>query len=175
MIDGGQIVADANDDKRLDGRRGYNCLSISFPNSLMFHRFQQNNVGVDWPILVIHPIVMAHKKSLFCKHNAADAKISSVADNELGKIESFVGMFDEITGHTSRADQKLKSWDPTDVQAEVLIEGVIDPSYIHSVVFPGAASKNLSTEILGDRKAYVNDRRGLYATRRYYRTWGAGV
>jgi ssDNA thymidine ADP-ribosyltransferase, DarT len=175
LIDKGQVAAAVNDDMRLDGRRGFNCLSVSFPNSLMFHRFQQNNVGVDWPILVIHPAVMAHKETLFCKHNAADARISSKANDDLKTLAAFNEMFEEIPNHTSRADQKLKNCDPTDVQAEVLIQGVIEPEYIFGIVFPGAASKNISLHLIGDKKAYINDRRGLYATRGYYRTWGPGA
>ena len=175
QIDNGQIAAEINDDLRLDGRRGFNCLSIAFPNSLMFHRFQQNNVGVDWPILVVNPLVMAHKHTLFCKHNAADSRISCKSDGELGSLASLAGLFEEISGHKSREDQKLKNCDPTDVQAEVLIPGVIEPQYIHAVVFPSVAAKNVSAPFMGEKTSYVNDRRGLYATRRYYRTWGAGA
>ena len=140
----------------------------------MFHRFQQNNIGVDWPILVIHPVVMSHKPAIFCRHNAADARMSCKSDLELGSLASFAGLFDEIPGHQTREDQKLKICDPTDVQAEVLIPGVIEPQYIYAVVFPSTAAKNACAPFMVDKTSYMNDRRGLYATRRYYRTWGAG-
>ncbi|WP_197277757.1 DarT ssDNA thymidine ADP-ribosyltransferase family protein, partial [Novosphingobium sp. KN65.2] len=58
QIDSGQVAAAANDDMRLDNRRDYNCLSVAFPNCLMFYRFQNDNPGVEWPILVINRAIM---------------------------------------------------------------------------------------------------------------------
>jgi hypothetical protein len=164
-----------NDALRLDGRTTYNCLSISFPNSRMFYRFRQDNPGTDWVILLLSPILLGREGVLFCKHNAADARISGTAGCHLTTPAALRGMFEEIANHTSRADQRLKAHDPTDVQAEVLVPGVIEPALIKAVVFPSKALKEANAHLLGDRKPYVNDSRGLYANREYYRTWGAGA
>jgi hypothetical protein len=134
-----------------------------------------DNPGIEWPILVLHPVLMARKDVLFCKHNAADARISSAAAADLESLDAFKGMFDEVPGLPSRADQRLKPCDPTDVQAEVLVPGVIEPEYIYAVVFPSNVVRDRNLHHLGGRPAYINGRTGLYAKRQYYRTWGLGA
>jgi len=141
----------------------------------MFFRFQNDNPGVNWAILVINPVVMAVKRTLFCRHNAADGRMSSSAECDLTTIQAFQGMFDEIDGVSARLEQRLKLQDPTDVQAEVLIEGVIEPEYIMAVVFRTAADQAANANHLGDRKGYVHTRRGFFGTRTYYRQFGAGA
>lgn len=168
----GRVV---NDPLRLDGRAGFNCLSISFPNAPMFYRFRQEEPGSEWIILLIPPILLGREGVLFCNHNAADKRVSSKTDADLSTPAALRGMFDEIPGHPSRADQRLKPFDPTDVQAEVLIPGVIEVEWIKGVVFPSSTVKTGNVHLIGNVKPYVNDRRGLYAKREYYRTWGAGA
>jgi hypothetical protein len=92
------LASEFNDPNRLDGRTAFNCLSVSFPNSQMFYRFQMDHPDVQWPILVIHPLIMAHKEVLFCRHNAADSRISGKPACELSNLDSFKGMFEEIAG-----------------------------------------------------------------------------
>lgn len=174
VIDAHKMMCATNDPMRLDGRSSYNCTSVSFPNSPMFYRFQMQNPGIEWPILVLHPILMAQKDVLFCRHNAADARISNSSVNSLSSVTAFRGMFDEIEGLTSRADQSLKPCDPTDVQAEVLVPGIIEPEHIYAVVFPSNFVRDRNLQYLDNKKPYVNGRTGLYAKRHYYRTWGTG-
>lgn len=175
MIDGQFPSRLVNDELRLDRRTDYNCCSISFPNDPMFYRFRQRDTTKDWVILVIHPTLLAMPGVLFCKHNAANAGISGTPANQLTAVESLAGMFEPIVDGLSRADQRLKEYDPTDVQAEVMIPGAIDPRFIVGVVFPTTATRDSYVSILGERKPYVNGSRGLYANRNYYRTWGAGA
>jgi hypothetical protein len=163
-----------NDPVRWDGRQDYNCVSIAFPNAPMLYSFMQANAGVEWPILVLNPSILIEKEVLFCKHNAADKRISSQPADDLKSVSSFRQMFVELDGLPSRADQSLKTCDPTDVQAEPLVRGTIEPKYISAVVFPSA---QLSAEFkykMGTRKSILQDRTGLYANRIYYRKWGQG-
>jgi hypothetical protein len=164
-----------NDALRLDGRPGFNCLSIAFPNAPMFYRFRQDHPESDWVILLLPPILLAREGVLFCKHNAADNRISGTAECHLTTPEALRGLYEEIPGHPSRTDQRLKPFDPTDVQAEVLVAGLIEAEWIKNVIFPSAAAKVAGLHLIGNRKAHVMGRRGLYATRDYYRTWGAGA
>jgi hypothetical protein len=163
-----------NDALRWDGRQDYNCTSIAFPNAPMLYSFMQRDANIKWPIAVLSPSLLVEKDVLFCKHNAADKRISVQTSDELGSIDAFRGMFAEIGGHASRADQSLKSCDPTDVQAEVLIRGVIEPKYITSVVFPDEATSTEFKYKMGTRQSIVHGRNGLYGTRIYYRKWGLG-
>jgi len=89
-------------------------------------------------------------------------------------LTAFKGMFAEIDGVASRSDQSLKPCDPTDVQAEVLIYGVIEPKYIKGVVFPDLKTRDEFKYKIGKRPAPVDDRTGLYANRIFYRKWGKG-
>jgi hypothetical protein len=174
QIDCGQVEGATNDNIRLDGRRNHNCLSIAFPNSLMFYKFQNDNPGVEWPILVIHPILLSTRKALFCHDNAASGLISQVSDDDLGSLSALKGIFDERDGITSRADQFLKPCDPTNVQAEILIEGIIPAEAIYHVIYPSVPCQNQYASIIGNRKFNVSNRRGFYGTRQYYRQWGHG-
>lgn len=169
-------AADAitNDGLRLDGRQEYNCLSVSFPNSLMFYRFRKDNVGSEWVVLLLPPVLLGRSGALFCKHNAADSRISSTDACALSTPAALAAMFDEIPNHQSRADQRLKDKDPTDVQAEILLPGRIEPEMIKAVVFPSKATRDANLGIIGDRTPYVSDQRGMYATREYFRRWGGG-
>lgn len=173
-IDCGQIEGATNDDLRLDGRRGYNCLSIAFPNALMFHRFKMDNPHADWPILVIHPQIMARRPTLFCWDNAASNEISQAPEANLASLDSFRGLFGEREGHPARQEQFLKSCDPTNVQAEVLVEGRIPPQAIYSLIFPSIPCQQLYAAHVGNRQTLTSDRRGFYGTRGYYRQWGHG-
>lgn len=82
-------------------------------------------------------------------------------------------MFDEIEGGLSRAEQRLKISDPTDVQAEVLVFDVIEPQYILGVIYEKAAVRDAHAHLLGERKAYIHaNSKGMFASRKYDRTWG---
>jgi hypothetical protein len=163
-----------NDDLRLDGRRRFNCLSITFPNSLMLHRFKSDNPGTDWPILVVHPGIMSRRNALFCWQNAASNEISQAPDADLTSLAAFQGLFEERAGHPTRAQQFLKICDPTNLQAEVMVEGVIPPTAIYCVIFPSIPCQQQYAGIGGQRQSIVSGRRGFYGTRPYYRLWGEG-
>lgn len=165
---------EVNDQLRLDGRKWWNCLSITFPNSRMFFRYQQDDRELEWCILLISPKVLLEKTVLFCKHNAADKRISQAPDHELGGGHAFSAMFCEIEGVEPRAEQSLKAPDPTDVQAEVLVRGMIEPEYFDGVVFRTAVALNEHQDQLGDLRAYLSDQRGFFADRGFYRKWGKG-
>lgn len=165
-------VPDINDQLRLDGHKDGTSVSIAFPNSLMFYKYRMNTKDVDWAVLILHPSLLWTKDCAFCRHNAADARISGVPLAELKTPEAFAGMFDEIEGHAPREEQKLKSADPTDVQAEVLILDVIEPQYMLGAVFEKAAVRDAYAAHLGERKSYLhaNDK-GMFASRGYVRKY----
>lgn len=163
-----------NDAMRWDGRSDYNCASISFPNGPMLYRYMQADKGIKWPILILSPKLLSEKEVLFCKHNAADKRISSQGNEILTGIDAFRGMFAEIDGIDLRADQGLKGCDTTDVQAEVLIRGLIEPKYIAGVVFPDQVTSDEFKYKLGTRKVFINGPAGLYGNRTYYRKFGGG-
>lgn len=159
-----------NDELRLDGHRDSTSLSIGFPNSRMFYKYRQDNPGVDWVVLGIHPKVLWTKECAFCRHNAADARISRQDLATLKTAEAFAGVFDEIEGNDSRQQQKLRAYDPTDVQAEVLVFDVVEPDLVIGAVFETEAVKHAHAGHLGTRQILVNSpNKGYFAARSYVR------
>lgn len=160
-----------NDELRLDNHTNTISLSIAHPNSQMFYKYRMEKGG-DWCVIGIHPRVLWSQDCLFCKHNAADARISGMPFGVLSGASAFRAMYDEIPGHESRSDQCLKAYDPTDVQAEVLVLDSIElPDFI-GVVFPNRQAKKNYSELLGDLQAKIHsENKGFFASRSYKRKY----
>jgi len=159
-----------NDELRLDGHLDGISLSIAFPNYRMFWKYRQDNEGVEWVVLAVHSSVLWLKDCAFCCHNAADARISSQPLAQLKTPEAFVAMFEEMEGLPTRQEQRLKPFDPTDGQAEVLVFNAIEPSLITRAVFANTATRDAYQGVLGDRQIRVNQAgQGYFAARSYVR------
>jgi hypothetical protein len=166
-------VPQVNDNLRLDGHRNRTSISIAFPNCQMLYKYRKADEAVEWVILVLDPAILWTKDCAFCKHNAADGRISGQPLTSLTTLQSFTGMFDEIEGITPREEQKLKSFDPTDVQAEVLVLDVIESQFFLGVIFEKTAIRDNYSAHLGGRKTYIHsNNKGMFANRKYARTYG---
>lgn len=130
-----QISMLSNDAFRWDGHPNASCLSITFPNSLMFYKCRNADTKADWVVLGIHPNVLSDKNCAFCKRNAATREISGQPLDSLQTPTALEGMFEEIDGFSTRQAQGLKLNHTTDVQAEVLVFDIIEPQYILGAVF----------------------------------------
>lgn len=167
------LAPQINDLLRLDGHRDSTSVSIGFPNSQMLYKYRMADTTVDWIILILHPSILWAKTCAFCKHNAADGRMSCRPQHELMTPDSLIGMFEEIEGCLPRDEQKLKISDPTDVQAEVLVFDVIEPQYIVGLVYEKGIVRDAYAHLLGERKVYVHaNNKGMFASRKYVRTWG---
>ena len=135
----------------------------------MFWKYRQEKQGL-WCVLALKVSVLWELDCLFCKHNAADARISCLSDAALSASTALRRMFDEIEGHEGREEQKLKLYDPTDPQAEVLVNQSILPNYIGGIVFSDKPSKD-QYQHLSDRIQLVQHSRnkGFFASRNYVR------
>jgi len=171
----GEIDAEPeiNDQHRLDGRLSGTSISIAHPNCQMLYKYRMEDESVDWAVLVIDSSVLWQKECAFCRHNAADARISRQPVEALVTEAAFRGMFDEIEGLAARGDQKLKPCDPTDVQAEVMVFDVIEPPYIRGIAFNSKEAKDAYLHLLSvDQKAWVHPKsKGLFGTRSYSRLY----
>ena len=70
----------------------------------------------------------------------------------------------------SRGDQHLKPFDPTDVQAEVLAFGKIDPSKILGAAFQRPSILEQNAPLMLGRKLVTHWDKGFFSDRRYNRT-----
>lgn len=170
-LDASGVKYESNDKARFDGHEDSVSLSVAFPNCQMFYKIWKNS-GDKFCLLALGPELLLNHSSAFCKYNAADGVISSQNIENLKTATAFEGMFTELPFLRSRADQKLKDYDPTDVQAEILVFDTIPKSYIGAVVFPDKESEKHFKDIIGGCKSYVHSpNKGFYGTRTFNREY----
>lgn len=164
--------AKINDTLRLDGHRDSNSLSIAFPNGPMFYKYRMEDESVNWAVLQLTPSILWNAQCAFCAHNAADSRIRHRDLAELESLPAFKEMYDEIQQHPSRAAQFLRPYDPTDVQAEVLVFDVISPESIRGIAVNDPKLLTDLADVIGSRKTYVQPmNKGVFANRTYARRW----
>lgn len=160
----------ANDILRLDGHPNSVSLSIGYPNWKMLFKYRKQFTQDHWAILLIEKSVLWTKKCAFCKHNAADSRISKKSIEELTTHHSLMEMFEDLPEPKSRKEQRLHTYDPTDVQAEVLVFDFIHPSLINEIVFdsPDVANKYIDIAS-GARLSYEFPNQGFFSSRNFAR------
>ncbi|MDA8484589.1 DUF4433 domain-containing protein [Pseudomonas resinovorans] len=133
ILERGTDQAIFNDQFRMDGNKDASCFSIGFPNYKMFYRLRKQDEKRPWVVVVLSESLLWEKRCYFYKENAAAASM------RIGGLESKVGvsalreMYVEWPGKPSRANLNIQEEWPTNPQAEVMIEGVVEPQYIRGV------------------------------------------
>lgn len=156
-----------NDTMRLDGVKGSVSTSIAFPNYKMFYRYRQGAEFRKWAVLLIDKSVLWENDCLFCKHNAADKRIIYADKNHLASVAALKSMYDDEVGGLKRDLGLLRSYDPTDPQAEILVMSRIPPNKINAVVFDTLSSKDHFSKHYPMQKAVVDA--AFFSTRGYVR------
>ena len=152
-----------NDKIRLDGQPEAISTSIAFPNYRMFYKYRQMNALADWAIFILSPSVLWEKKCGFSRNNAADARMRCLPRAKLATAQAFEGMFD--SPDLSR-EAWLRSYDPSDSQAEVLVYETIEPRYIEAVAFETVSIERKWAHILGGIESIsAGSGKGLFSTR----------
>lgn len=112
-----------NDLNRLDNKLDYSCLSVGFPNDKMFYKLKLECPHAKWVIISISPQILVNHECLFYPCNAASGLVNSVPTDNYKGAEAFENMFQNENSY------------PQDVQAEIMVKGVIDPKYIQGCAF----------------------------------------
>jgi hypothetical protein len=162
------VKAHTNDELRLDNQLGANCLSIAFPNAKMLYKLRQDNPGANWVVLVVSRSILWEMPCAFCPHNAADNVVTSQPIENFKTAAALGRLYEPVAG-IDRAVQKLKDFDPTDVQAEVLVFGTIPVEKIIGAAFQRGAMRDQYQHLFGDRKTLVHGDRGFFSQRWYHR------
>ena len=158
-----------NDVRRLDGHLDGTSVSISFPNYLMFYRYRQET-NEEWVVLRIDPSVLWDKECGFCRYNAADGRISVQPLEQLRTLASLQSLFCEDEGENLRVDRRLRIYDPTDPQAEVLVFNRIEPHLITGVSFQTQSARERHAATCGDRTLRTDGpSSGYFASRNFVR------
>lgn len=117
------------DTLRLDRRRNYVSVSITFPNFRMFYTKRQKLRDVPfWAVLEIDPEVLCARPCLFFRTNAASAAYHLEPDDVLETPAALESLFAGRRKSTGAANE------PADPQAEVLVKDEIPRSFITGVV-----------------------------------------
>jgi hypothetical protein len=158
-----------NDTLRLDGHLNATSVSIGHPNYKMFWKYRIANETVDWAVIGIKEDILWQKSCGFCKHNAADSRISLQVIENLQNKKAFEGMFNEIDGVKTREEQKLKRYDPTDVQAEVLVFENIEESSFLGVAFNKESAKKKYESVIRNKQIIFGSNNSYFSSREYVR------
>ncbi len=141
-----------NDHLRLDGHKDAVSLSISHPNDRMFYKYRLHDPKQKWAVLVFEPEILWLLPTAFNRYNAADKRMSRLSKDERISVEAFDAMFLPDDNLHSREVNKLLPYDPTDVQAELLVFDVIPSIYVSGVVFGDDDSLKVCAAEFGNRR-----------------------
>lgn len=120
-----------NDDVRADGKLDHSSFSISFPNHLMFYRLRCANTSSKWAILVFKSDILVTYNCLFYPVNAASGDVNKLPLNLFRGSRALENMF---TYSVESRENILRSCDPTDVQAEVMIPSTVTIDHLKGCI-----------------------------------------
>ena len=112
------------DNFRRDGQPEYNCLSFTSPNYRMLYSKRNTLKDNRWAVLVFEPAVLRNLFFLFTPTNSASG--CNAAEGVSGAEASF-------TLPELRENLGISSYEPTDPQAELLCDSIIDSDSIIGV------------------------------------------
>lgn len=159
-----------NDRIRLDGQIDAVSLSIAHPNDRMFARCRWQDRQRRWAVLVLSPSILWTASAAFNRHNAADARAAGLPLETRMSHAAFMDMFRPHDDLRTRDEQNLRTHDPTDVQAEVLVFGPIAPNLIEAIVLDAEMDLSAGGIAAGDRRVEVHaDGMGFMGARSFAR------
>lgn len=163
----------SNDHLRLDGHSDAICLSVGHPNDKMFASYRWKSPEQGWVVLVVDRCVLWTLSSAFCNHNAADNRIRQQSLADLKTVTAFDNLFIPLNDLPSREESKLLPFDPTDVQAEVLVFDTLLPEFITGVVFSDQSILHKYKDCVADKPTQIHtESRGFLSARAYARKSG---
>lgn len=135
------IIAEKNDKLRQDNLLDKTSFSIEFPNYKMLYKSKMEKPNEKWVILFINAKIILERECVFCYDNASNPDVVNIPLTERMQGQSFKKMFDDIEGTVPRSERNLKRYFPTSSQAEILIPGCINLTYIEKIVFKDTVTK----------------------------------
>ena len=123
-----------NDRVRMDGRLDCSSFSVTHPNYKMLHTLRIKHPQTDWVVIEIKSNVLVYKTAYFYSTNAASNTEKHKQVEEHIGLRAFNAMFEELSDSPSRIDLNLSNNEPTDVQAEIMIQGIVEPIFFESIL-----------------------------------------
>ncbi len=163
-----------NDHSRADRRRNTISVSVAHPNDRMFYKLKQDTqtTDQDWSVVILNKRVLWELDCLFFQSNAAGGSMSCIDEAQASSFESFDSMFYDEVGSENRSEQVLKPYDPTDVQAEVLVKNHIPTDFILGAVVADRKQHKQLTKAFPDLKIFFKKpNKTVFASRQYRRRY----
>ena len=128
-----RITYKQNDEYRKDNEPDYISLSVSGINQYVYRTFRYSNQSIEHGVAVVINAEILYKefntRRIYCNTNAANSEVNKGTD-----IESFKMLFEEVLDygmrHFERDIEKKCSFEPTDIQAEILWNKCVSTKYI---------------------------------------------
>lgn len=122
-----------NDLDRYDNELNYISLSVSGMNQFLYKVFRYGKQTIEHGVAIVIDASMLYKEidtpRIYCNTNAANSEVIKGTD-----IESFKLLFEEVVDygmrHFERDAEKRCSFEPTDIQAEILWNKCVPTKYI---------------------------------------------
>lgn len=159
-----------NDCYRYDGCHNASSLSIEYPNYKMFYKYRSLNHTTDWVVLAIRKEVLWEKDCAFCVENAASNSVTQIPIELRKGPQAFRRLYDEIPDKPTRQILRLHPATPTNPQAEVLVFGHIEPTYIFSVCFENTETCERYKQLIPNN-VNIEIQKWLYEPRPDYEFW----
>lgn len=165
-----KMIYNWNDNYRMDGCHNASCFSIEVPNYKMFYKYRRENPQLDWVVLGIKKDILWEKDCAFCTENAASNSITQTSIESRKGVQAFKRLYDEFPNKPTRQILNLNPVVPTNPQAEVLVFGNIEPSYIFSVCFESSFLSDKYKQYIPDN-VNIEVQKWLYEPRHDYVYW----
>lgn len=146
-----------NDEHRFDKCKNAVCISIEFPNYKMFYKLRTDNKKRDWAVLEIDKGVLLDYDCAYCWLNAGDHSMYSCSIEERKGKAAFLELFKDRKGYPKRETTGVRSYYPTNPQAEVLVFGTISTKYIRNVLFENDNISNKYRKIISNATPFKSD------------------
>lgn len=150
-----------SDESRLEGRKDCICLSVEYPNSKMLY-YKKNRDGCKYVVLVLNAqkILLNDLKKYYVYINAASSKaIYWLKTEELTTLKYLKNMFSERVQDSRNIyerEDKDPDFIPTNPQAEILVNGVVDVNDIIEVHFANSEDYDIFKNICNNDYFLIN-------------------
>ena len=136
-----------NDFQRHDGHLDYICCSIQWPNVYLLNKFIENYPHRKWVVLILRKDLLWSSKTMFSPINAATESGFYVKQGVKGFNSLFANKVQIKDKELCRSPLHRLNC-PTDIQAEVLVKGTIDTSFIIRAIVHSDEDRKMITPIL---------------------------
>lgn len=166
-----------NDTMRADYMKSCTCVSIEFPNTWVMNNKMDMVPNSDWVLILLNIELLYEQRNYYAEHNAATYSVQKNLGAKC-KPSDFETLFadnikiEKVSGEIKDFKRNnLQAFFPTSDQAEVLVEGAINPKFIDGVVFKTDYSMGKYEHILREKGIDCISNSDLFLHNRYDFNW----